>query len=77
MEDKSGTDNKSANKIIWWRGEILAAIDKQAKDMFFQLVKEYADRQSVTEQLKANKPLEWVQKMDNIRSTVEKLSTQN
>ena len=31
----------------------LADVDKQAEDMFFRLVKEYADRQGVTEQLKA------------------------
>lgn len=48
----------------------LAKIDKQAKDMFFRLVKEYADRRGVTEQLKADKPLEWVQKMNNIRNAV-------
>lgn len=73
MEDKSGTDNKSSDKIIWWRAEILADIDKQAKDMFFRLVKEYADRQGVTEQLKADKPLKWVQRMNNIRNVIEKV----
>lgn len=51
----------------------LAEIDEQAKGMFFRLVKEYADRQGVTEQLKANKPLEWVQKMNNIRNAVEEV----
>ena len=51
----------------------LAEIDKQAKDMFFRLVKEYADRQGVTEQLKADTPLEWVQRMNNIRSAVEEV----
>ena len=51
----------------------LADIDEQAKDMFFRLVNEYADRQSVTEQLKADKPLEWVQKMNNIRNAVEEV----
>ena len=51
----------------------LAEIDEQAKDMFFQLVKEYADRQGVTEQLKADKSLEWVQRMNNIRSAVEEV----
>ena len=50
--------------------EYLAEIDKQANDMFFRLVKEYADRQGVTEQLKADKPLEWVQRMNNIRNAV-------
>ncbi len=51
----------------------LADVDEQAKDMFFRLVKEYADRQGVTEQLKADKPLEWVQRMNNIRSAVEEV----
>lgn len=37
----------------------LVEIDKQAEDMFLQLVKEYADRQGVTEQLKAENPCEW------------------
>ena len=40
----------------------------QAEDMFSRLVKEYADRQGVTEQLKAENQLEWVGKMNNIRS---------
>lgn len=51
----------------------LADIDEQAKDMFFRLVKEYADRQGVTEQLKADTPLEWVQRINNIRSAVEEV----
>lgn len=51
----------------------LAEIDEQAKDMLFRLVKEYADRQGVTEQLKSDKPLEWVQRMNNIRNTVEEI----
>lgn len=46
----------------------LADIDEQAQDMFFRLVKEYADRQGVTEQLKAENQLLWVQKMNNIRA---------
>lgn len=51
----------------------LAEIDEQAKDMLFRLIEEYADRQGVTEQLKADKPLEWVQKMNNIRNAVEEV----
>ena len=51
----------------------LADIDEQANAMFFRLVKEYADRQGVTEQLKADKPLEWVQRMNNIRNAVEEV----
>ena len=48
--------------------EYLASVDEQAEDMFSRLVKEYADRQGVTEQLKAENQLEWVGKMNNIHS---------
>ena len=41
--------------------------------MFFRLVKKYADRQGATEQLKADKPLEWAQRMNNIRNAVEEV----
>ena len=51
----------------------LAEMDEQAKDMFFRLVKEYADKQEVTERLKADKPFEWVQRMNNIRNAVEEV----
>ena len=51
----------------------LADIDEQAKNMFFRLVKEYADRQGVTEPLKADKPLKWAQKMNNICSAAAEI----
>lgn len=44
----------------------LADIDRQADEMFSRLVKQTAEREGVTEQLKADKQLEWVQKMNNI-----------
>ena len=46
----------------------LADIDKQAKDMFFQLVKQFAEREGVTEQLKAENQMAWVRKMNNVRN---------
>ena len=46
----------------------LADTEEQAQELFSRLVKEYADRQGVTEQLKAENQLEWVGKMNNIRS---------
>lgn len=46
----------------------LADIDKQAEDMFFRLVKQMAERESVTEQLKADNQIEWVAQMNNISS---------
>ena len=46
----------------------LADIDKQAEDMFFWLVKQMAEREGVTEKLKADNQMEWVARMNNIRS---------
>lgn len=46
----------------------LADIDEQAEDMFFRLVKQMAKREDVTEQLKANNQMDWVARMNNIRS---------
>lgn len=46
----------------------LADIDKQSEDMLFQLVKQMAEREAVTEQLKAENQMEWVARMNNIRS---------
>ena len=36
--------------------------------MFFRLVKQMAERAGVTEQLKADNQMEWVGRMNNIRS---------
>ena len=46
----------------------LVDIDKQAEDMFFRLVKQMAEREGVTEQLKADNQIEWVARMNNIRN---------
>lgn len=46
----------------------LVEIDKQAEDMFLRLVKEYADRQNVTEQLKKDNLHEWIGRMNNIQA---------
>ena len=46
----------------------LADIDKQAEDMLSRLVKQMAEREGVTEQLKADNQMEWVARMNNIRS---------
>lgn len=51
----------------------LADIDEQAENMFSRLLKEYADRQGVTEQLKAENQLEWVQRINNIRACVREV----
>lgn len=48
--------------------DYLADIDKQAEDMFFRLVKQMAEREGVTEQLKAENQMAWVTQMNNIRN---------
>ena len=48
--------------------EYLAEIDKQAKDMFLRLIKQMSEREGVTEQLKTENQMEWVGRMNNIRS---------
>ena len=45
----------------------LADIDKQAEDMGSRLVKQMAEREGITEQLKAENQMEWVRQMNNIR----------
>ena len=46
----------------------LADLDKQAEEMFARLIKQMAEREGVTEQLKADNQMEWVARMNNIRS---------
>ena len=46
----------------------LADIDRQAAVMFSRLVKQMAEAEGVTEQLKADNQMEWVCRMNNIRN---------
>lgn len=46
----------------------LADTDSQAEEMFFRLVKQIAERENVTEQLKAENPMEWMKRMNSIRN---------
>ena len=43
-------------------------IERQATTMFLRLVKELAEKENVTEELKATDQMLWVQKMNNIRN---------
>ena len=45
----------------------LADVEEQAQDLFSRLVKEYAEKEGVNEQLKATDQMAWVRKMNNIR----------
>ena len=51
----------------------LAEIDKQAEDMVLRLVKEMAEREGVTEHLKAENQMEWVGRMNNIRNRANEI----
>ena len=46
----------------------LADIDRQAEAMFSRLVKQLSKKEGVTEAIKAENQLLWVQRMNNIRS---------
>lgn len=52
-------------------GKLVAYLDdieQQATAMFRRLVKELAEKENVTEELKAENQMLWVQKMNNIRN---------
>ena len=54
----------------------LADIDKQAADMFSRLVKQMAEREGITEQLKADNQMEWVGHMNSIHNRAIEIVTQ-
>lgn len=51
----------------------LADTDKQAEELFSRLVNEYAERENVTEQLKTNNQMIWIQRINNIRERVTEI----
>ena len=51
----------------------LADINQQAEDMFSQLVKQMAEQEGITEQLKAKNQMEWVGQIDNVRNQAEEI----
>ena len=71
---------KQSHKVLYYNlltsGKLnthIAEIDKQANDMFFRLVKELAEKENITEELKSNDQMLWVQKMNNIRNRVTEI----
>ena len=46
----------------------LADVEQQAQEMFFRLVNELSEKEGVTEKLKAENPMLWVRRMNNIRN---------
>jgi len=52
---------------------LLAEIDKQATEMFDRLMKQLAEKEGITEHLKAQDQMAWVQRMNNIRNAAEEI----
>lgn len=51
----------------------LKEIDKTANKRFDLLMKQYAEKENITEELKAKNQMEWVRKMNNIKNCVEEI----
>ena len=51
----------------------LAEIDNRATEMFDRLVKQLAEKEGITEQLKAQDQMAWVGAMNNIRNAAEEI----
>ena len=51
----------------------LADINEQAEDMYFRLVKQLAEKDGVTEQLKAENQMLWVRQMNSIRNRAQEI----
>ena len=51
----------------------LADIDSQANGMYDLLVRQLSEKENLTEQLKADNPIEWTRKMNTIRLTAAEI----
>ena len=66
---------RKANRVLFSQltisgkmNDYLADIDRQAEEMFSQLVKQLAERDGITEALKATDQMEWVRQMNGVRN---------
>lgn len=66
---------KQHHKVLYYNlltsgkmNSYLDDIEQQAQHLFLRLVKEFAKKENITEELKAADMLLWVQKTNNIRS---------
>ena len=57
--------------------DYLADINVQAENMYQTLVKQLAEQEEVTEQLKAENLMLWVQKMNNIQNRAREIVNKN
>ena len=66
---------KQNHKVLYYNlltsgklNSYLADIERQAQQLFLRLVKDLAEKENVTENLKATDQMLWVRKMNNIRN---------
>ena len=66
---------KQNHKVLYYNlltsgklNSYLADIEQQAQNLFSRLVKDLAEKENVTENLKATDQMLWVRKMNNIRN---------
>ena len=52
----------------------LADLDEQAEEMFDNLIMQYKKAEGITEKLKADNQMEWVTRMNNIRSRATEIT---
>ena len=71
---------KQHHKILYYNlltsGKLqsrLADVEEKAQTLFLRLVKQYTEREGVTEQLKAENPMEWIKRINNIRERVNEV----
>ena len=67
---------KAEYTILFMNDELinhLLDIDKQASDFFVTQMKLMAEKEGITEELKATNQLEWVVKMNNLKNSIEKI----
>ena len=71
---------KSSHKVRYYNlltseklYDYLADIEEQAENMFLRLVNELAEKEGITETLKADNAMEWVQRMNNIRNRAKEI----
>ena len=66
---------KQNHKVLYYNlltsgklNSYLTDIEKQAQQLFLRLVKDLAEKENITEELKSTDVMLWVQKMNNIRN---------
>lgn len=67
---------KAEYTILFMNDELinhLLDIDKQASDFFVTQMKLMAEKEGITEELKATNQLEWVGKMNNLKNYIEEI----